>query len=194
MSIEKNNTNQKRNIIIGILSFLCIAILAGAFFLNKEPETEFVPEYSENATQTDTWEENDTSINATVVPDSNETQVIGTQTDQTQAVVYEDETETVANLSDSIPKENTEDSKPTEKPASTGDTTNPDAPPSYEPSVPQTSDEPSDTPNTPENNTPSGESGMVYDPVFGWIETGDTNQDSVDNDKDINKQIGNMGN
>ena len=105
------------------------------------------------------------------------------------------ETETVTNLSDSIPKEEAKDNMPTEKPVATGEVTNPDAPPTYEPSVPQASEEPSDAPtNTPENNAPSGEAGMVYDPVFGWIQTGDTNQDTADNDKDINKQIGNMGN
>ena len=195
MSAEKNNMNQKRTIIIGTLSVLCVTILVGTILLNKEPETEFVPEYVENSTQIDTWEEKDTSISVTVVPDTNENQDIGTQTDQTQVVVYENETETVTNLSDSIPKEEAKDNKPTEKPVATGDITNPDAPPTYEPSVPQASEEPSDAPtNTPENNVPSGEAGMVYDPVFGWIQTGDTNQDTADNGKDINKQIGNMGN
>ena len=195
MSAEKNNMNQKRSVITGTLSVLCVVILAGATLLNKEPETEFIPEYTETSTQIDTWEEKDTSISATVVPDTNENQDIGTQTDQTQVVVYENETETVTNLSDSIPKEEAKDNKPTEKPVATGDITNPDAPPTYEPSVPQASEEPSDAPtNTPENNAPSGETGMVYDPVFGWIQTGDTNQDTADNGKDINKQIGNMGN
>jgi len=195
MSAEKNNSNQKRTIIIGTLSVLCVAILAGAFLLNKEPETEFVPEYEENSTQIETWEEKDTSISATIVPDTNENQVIGTQTDQTQVVVYENETETVTNLSDSIPKEEVTDIMPTEKPVATGDITNPDTSPTYEPSIPQTSDEPFEVPtNNPENNAPSGETGMVYDPVFGWIQTGDTNQDTIDNGKDINKQIGNMGN
>ena len=195
MSAEKNNLNQKRTVIIGTLSVLCVTILAGAVFLNKEPETEFVPEYEENSTQIETWEEKDTSISVTVVPDTNENQVIGTQTDQTQVVVYENETETVTDFSDSIPKEEAKDTMPTEKPVAAGDITNPDAPPTYEPSIPQASEEPSDAPtNTPENNAPSGEAGMVYDPVFGWIQTGNTNQDTADNGKDINKQIGNMGN
>ena len=196
MNKEKNNKTQKQTIIIASLSFLCVVILAGSFFLKKESKTEFVPEYVETTEQTDTWEENNTTVNVESIPTTNktqttktqndQTQIDGTPNDQTQTMVYEDETETVTNLSDSVPKEDTEENKPSEKPAPVGDTTNPDTPPSYEPSVPQTSDT--------ANQTPSSDSGMVYDPVFGWIETGSTNQDTIDNDKDINKQIGNMGN
>ena len=58
--------------------------------------------------------------------------------------------------------------------------------------IPPADDKPN---NTPPAKAPSdSHPGQVYDPVFGWITTGDTNQDNVDNDGDINKQIGTMGN
>ena len=41
-------------------------------------------------------------------------------------------------------------------------------------------------------NNSSSNSGQVYDPVFGWIDTGSTHQDTVDSSGSINKQIGSM--
>lgn len=43
------------------------------------------------------------------------------------------------------------------------------------------------------NGTSGGNPGQVHDPVFGWITTGSTRQDVVDNGGDVNKQIGTMG-
>ena len=45
----------------------------------------------------------------------------------------------------------------------------------------------------PADNSESSHPGQVYDPVFGWIDTGNTTYDVVDSDGDINKQIGTMG-
>ena len=36
-------------------------------------------------------------------------------------------------------------------------------------------------------------SGQVYDPVFGWVTPSGVQQDNIDSDGDINKQIGTMG-
>lgn len=47
--------------------------------------------------------------------------------------------------------------------------------------------------NGGDNGTPGGNPGQVRDPVFGWITTGPTRQDIVDNGGDVNKQIGTMG-
>ena len=48
---------------------------------------------------------------------------------------------------------------------------------------------------TPSGGTGSGDShpGQVYDPVFGWVTPSGVQQDSIDSDGDINKQIGTMG-
>ena len=78
---------------------------------------------------------------------------------------------------------------------------NPDRRPEYGNDVPQSTNPPAEAPDNTSPSSPSaGENanadehpGQVYDPVFGWIETGDTTQDNVDNDGDINKQIGTMG-
>mgnify|MGYP000135181900 FL=1 len=89
---------------------------------------------------------------------------------------------------------------PLEKPETNDDTTNPEKQPEYDDSVPTTPDPTEPPADDKPNNTPPAKApsdshpGQVYDPVFGWITTGDTNQDNVDNDGDINKQIGTMGN
>ncbi len=51
----------------------------------------------------------------------------------------------------------------------------------------------------PEQNAPSGGGGtddshprQVYDPVFGWVTPNNVQQDNIDSDDDINKQIGTM--
>lgn len=68
--------------------------------------------------------------------------------------------------------------KPIEKPITTEPTDNKEETPSYDSSVP-TADK--------------DHTGQVYDPVFGWVTVGDTIQDVVDSDGDIEKQIGTMG-
>lgn len=196
----KNNdkhTDKKKIVIISGLSALCIAVLAGAYFLTREPERDFTPVSAESANVTDTWEENsnpDTPL-PSATPES--TQATGAPSDNTQAVVSEDETGTTSSLSDSSTKDEAGQEKPTAPPETDDDLTDPDNQPEYEPSVPETTKEP--TP-TPQPSTPAGggstddsHPGQVYDPVFGWIDVGDTQQDNIDNDGDINNQIGTMG-
>lgn len=198
MKKKENQNNTKKTLTICGLSALCIAALAGAYLLTREPDTEFVPASTETDPLTDSWEEN-TDVSLPAVTDSESTQVTGSSSDQTQTVISEDESGSVSTLSDSSSKE--EAVKPTEKPETTDDTTNPDKQPEYGNDVPQSTNPPAEAPDNASPSSPSaGENanadehpGQVYDPVFGWIETGDTTQDNVDNDGDINKQIGTMG-
>ena len=53
--MKKNtNTDKKKIAIISGLSALCIAVLAGAYFLTREPERDFTPASAESANVTDT--------------------------------------------------------------------------------------------------------------------------------------------
>ena len=196
--MKKNtNTDKKKIAIISGLSALCIAVLAGAYFLTREPERDFTPVSAESANVTDTWEENsntDTPL-PSATPES--TQTTGTPSNNTQAVVSEDETGTTSSLSDSSTKDEVGQEKPDTPPETNDDLTDPDNQPEYEPSVPQPTKEPtpSPQPSAPAGggSTDDSHPGQVYDPVFGWIDVGDTQQDNIDSDGDINKQIGTMG-
>lgn len=199
MKKNDKHTDKKKIAIISGLSALCIAVLAGAYFLTREPETDFIPASAELADMTDTWEEKsnaDTPL-PSATPES--TQTAGTPSDNTQAILSEDETGSTSSLSDSSTKEEASQEKPETPPETDDDLTDPDKQPEYEPSVPQPSKEPTPSPQ-PEQSTPAGggstddsHPGQVYDPVFGWIDVGDTQQDNIDSDGDINKQIGTMG-
>lgn len=195
-------TDRKRTFTICGLSALCIAVLAGAYFLTREPEREFIPASAELADVTDTWGEN--SGTDTILPDASvkeSSQIQGTASDNTQTVVSEDETGSTTSLSDSSTREDALQEKPTEPPVTTDDVTDPDKQPEYDPPVQQTPAPSQDNPTggsgtgTPAGDTGSGDShpGQVYDPVFGWIDVGNTQQDNIDSDGDINKQIGTMG-
>lgn len=196
MKKDETKNNSKKILTICGLSTLCLGVLAGAYFLTKEPENDFVPASAETGSSTDTWKE--TTDTDTILPSSQpseDIQIEGSSSDQTQVIVTEDENGSTSNLSDSVTKEEAAASKPQDKPVTTDDTSNPDKQPEYDSSVPTPNpddtppaDKGTDTP-APDNDHP----GQVYDPVFGWIDTGDTRQDNVDSDGDINKQIGTMG-
>lgn len=200
--MKKNtNTDKKKIAIISGLSALCIAVLADAYFLTREPERDFTPVSAESANVTDTWEEN--SNTDTPLPSSTpeSTQTEGTPSDNTQTILSEDETGSTSSLSDSSTKEDANQEKPESPPETDDDLTDPGRQPEYEPSVPQPEPSKELTPSPqPEQSTPEGgggtddsHPGQVYDPVFGWIDVGDTQQDNIDSDGDINKQIGTMG-
>ena len=199
--MKKNTkpTDRKRTIAICGLSALCIAVLAGAYFLTREPEREFIPASAELADVTDTWGENFGTD--AILPDAaakESSQIKGTASDNTQTVVSEDETSSTTSLSDSSTKEDALQEKPTEPPVTTDDIADPDKQPEYDPPVQQTPTPSQDNPTGgSETGTPAGDTGsddgQVYDPVFGWIDVGNTQQDNIDSDGDINKQIGTMG-
>ena len=202
--MKKNTkpTDRKRTIAICGLSALCIAVLAGAYFLTREPEREFIPASTEVSDRTDTWEDHsamDTDLPSAAGKESSQLQ--GTASDNTQTVVSEDETGTTTSLSDSSTREDALQEKPTEPPVTTDDVTDPDKQPEYDPPVQQTPAPSQDNPTggsgtgTPSGGTGSDDShpGQVYDPVFGWVTPSGVQQDNIDSDGDINKQIGTMG-
>lgn len=204
--MKKNSkpTDAKRTLAICGLSALCIAALAGAWLLTREPESDFTPAPTEQAGQTDRWEENLGTEAATLPSAAPEaTRQEGTASDNTQTVVSEDGTGSTTSLSDSSTREEALQEKPSEPPVTTDDVTDPDRQPEYDPPVQQAQaptppqDSPTDGSST---ETPSGDSGndsshqgQVYDPVFGWVTPSSVQQDTIDSDGDINKQIGTMG-
>ena len=204
--MKKNNkpTDAKRTFAICSLSALCIAALAGTWFLTREPESDFTPAPTEQAGQTDRWEEKP-GVEAATLPSAapEATRQEGTASDNTQTVVSEDGTGSTTSLSDSSTREEAQQEKPSEPPVTTDDVTDPDRQPEYDPPVQQAQaptppqDSPTDGSGT---ETPSGDSGtdgshqgQVYDPVFGWVTPSSVQQDTIDSDGDINKQIGTMG-
>ena len=204
--MKKNSkpTDAKRTLAICGLSALCIAALAGAWLLTREPESDFTPAPTEQAGQTDRWEENLGTEAATLPSAAPEaTRQEGTASDNTQTVVSEDGTGSTTSLSDSSIREEAQQEKPSEPPVTTDDVTDPDRQPEYDPPAQQAQaptppqDSPTDGSDT---ETPSGDSGtdsshqgQVYDPVFGWVTPSSVQQDTIDSDGDINKQIGTMG-
>ena len=202
--MKKNTkpTDRKRTFAICGLSALCVAVLAGTYFLTREPETEFIPASTEVSNKTDTWEDH-SAVDASLPPTAalESTQLQGTASDNTQTVVSEDDSGSTISLSDSFTREEALQEKPTEPPVTTDDVTDPDRQPEYDPPVQQTSAPPQDDSTggsgtgTPAGGTASDtcHPGQVYDPVFGWIAVGNTQQDNIDSDGDINKQIGTMG-
>lgn len=204
--MKKNSkpTDAKRTLAICGLSALCIAALAGAWLLTREPESDFTPAPTEQAGQTDRWEENLGTEAATLPSAAPEaTRQEGTASDNTQTVVSEDGTGSTTSLSDSSTREEALQEKPSEPPVTTDDVTDPDRQPEYDPPVQQAQaptppqDSPTDGSST---ETPSGDSGndsshqgQVYDPVFGWVTPSSVQQDTIDSDGDISKQIGTMG-
>lgn len=204
--MKKNSkpTDAKRTLAICGLSALCIAALAGAWLLTREPESDFTPAPTEQAGQTDRWEENLGTEAATLPSAAPEaTRQEGTASDNTQTVVSEDGTGSTTSLSDSSTREEATQEKPSEPPMTTDDVTDPDRQPEYDPPVQQAQaptppqDSPTDGSGT---ETPSGDTGtdsshqgQVYDPVFGWVTPSSVQQDTIDSDGDINKQVGTMG-
>lgn len=195
--MKKNTkpTDRKRTIAICGLSALCIAVLAGAYFLTREPEREFIPASAELADVTDTWGENSGTDN--ILPDAaakESSQIQGTASDNTQTVVSEDETGSTTSLSDSSTKKDALQEKPSEPPVTTDDLTDPGRQPEYAPPVQQTPAPPQENPTGGSGDAADGgHPGQVYDPVFGWVTPSSVQQDSIDSDGDINKQIGTMG-
>lgn len=211
----KNNNKRadnKKTAMICSMSALCISVLAGAYLLAREPERDFTPAPTKRADVTDTWEENSSTNTPlpSVIPESPQTP--GTPSANTQTVVSEDETGTTSSLTDNSAKEESIQEKPEMPPETDDDLTEPNKQPEYEPSVPQPkpSKEPEHEPSVPEptkepapqpeQSTPTdGDSTndshpvQVYDPVFGWINVGNTQQDNIDSEGDINKQLGTMG-
>ena len=74
MKKKENQNNTKKTLTICGLSALCIAALAGAYLLTREPDTEFVPASTETGSLTDSWEEN-TDVSLPAVTDRKSTRL-----------------------------------------------------------------------------------------------------------------------
>jgi len=185
-------------------SVLSIFVVLGVWLLTKEPSTEFAPTPEETGPVTDTWEEeshnseiliaNDTLENITSEqPDSDVVEISSDEAPKSSDIEIFD-TETSVSLSDSTTKESKDSEPPKEPPVITDSLTDPNNKPEYDDSVPLHT-EIKDFKEPEKSDTASvTSSGQVYDPVFGWIQTGNTSQNVVDSSGDINKQIGTMGN
>lgn len=197
MDKNKKAPDKKTIFTISGIAVLCAAILTGVYFLQREPGAEFIPASTEEKTGSDTWEEKmDNETRLPIEASSEAAQIEGDISDQTQTIVQEDETGVAASLSDNKTKEEAAAEKPQEKSVTTDDTTNPDKQPEYDTPAPapETPATPTEEPVTSENSSSTDEhSGQVYDPVFGWVTPSDVQQDNIDSDGDINKQIGTMG-
>lgn len=199
--MKKNTkpTDRKRTFAIFGLSALCVAILAGVYFLTREPEREFIPASMEASGKTDTWKENpavDAGIPSAAPEES--TQLQGTVSDNTQTVVSEDKTGSTTSLSDSSAKNEILREKPSAPPMAKDDATDSNKPPEYNPSQQGSSpDNPTGDSGTEKlsggTGSGGGQSNQVYDPVFGWVTPSGVQQDNIDSGGDINKQIGTMG-
>jgi len=163
--MKKNNkpTDTKRTPTICGLSALCIAALAGAWLLTREPERDFTPAPTEQADQTDRWEEKPGMETATLPSAAPEaTRQEGTASDNTQTVVSEDGTGSTTSLSDSSTREEALQEKPSEPPVTMDDVTDPDRQPECNPPAQQaqTPTPPQDSPTDGSGTeTPSGDSG-----------------------------------
>lgn len=186
-------------ILIGFV-FLAGFVVCGVWLLMKEPNTEFAPMPEEIGPITNTWDEHSYSPEILVSTDTEESPStehphLANQQISTESVTASSDTEDKSmSLSSSTIKEAGDSVPPKEKPTTTDSLTNQDKPPEYDDSV-SLHTETTDF-KEPENNDTATvtSSGQVYDPVFGWIQTGNTNQNVVDSSGDINKQIGTMGN
>ena len=131
----------------------------------KEPIVE--PEYSQP--KESVGENTEKSEEAQAVPD---TTTSNTEIDTPEEVIH---------FTENVTKEDMADTKPKEKPTTKDNTKNPDEKPEYSDDVPEAGE--------PETGT----AGKVYDPVFGWITTGEAVSDNIDNDGSLDKQVGTMG-
>lgn len=152
------DTTKKRLIIAGLAAVCVLLIFGISSVLYKEP-VQTLPEESK------TKEEVELTVDTEVI---GQVQGESERTEETKELVIEAETENgVESGMQEIQSdpERTEDEKPEEPPALTGDadTTNPDTQPSYE--------EPEET-APPADDTPSHgdtKDGMIYIDGFGWV-------------------------
>lgn len=197
-----------------ILVLLILLILAAVLLLGHKKEDAFVPEASESISSSE-WTEAEKDKTPTLqVPaaQTEESESVemrqGNQSDATQNIIAEDETETTSSLSITKTKEDAQKEKPSEPPVTNADLTDPDTVPTYpddvstiesqtsdtkRPGKTQTPESSATTPNSTQPPASDTNTGQVYDPAFGWITPSQSMPESIDSDGDINKQVGTMG-
>lgn len=185
---------KSKGFLVTVLSVSCIAILAACWFVRRDTKTAFLPdEQPPDATQEEWKDTTKTAENSSqehtdaVLPSQNRAEE---KLEGYPKVEEESEQEVVI---DFVPAE-TKSGTPPPPPEGNTVTTESDRESSANP-APETSPSPTDT---GEDKTPAAgsinENGAVYDPVFGWVVPGQTNQTTVDSSGDPNKMVGNMGN
>lgn len=183
---------QSKGFIVSSLAALCVVILGVCWFVSRDKPPEFKPDESPPSSTTSDWSDNGS------MPGSDETNGADAYNpDQTAdskeeypKVIEEEDKEVVIDFTPDSEKLQPEPPTP---PEATGDLENPSEPPAYEPE--QVAPPPTEAPaqdNTPAPGSSNG-NGAIYDPVFGWVVPGDTQQSTGHSDGDMNKQVGNMG-
>jgi hypothetical protein len=170
-----------KTFIAGILAVLCIAILAVCFLWGNDEKSEFVPDPAPAGVPADRWTENPSS-------DTVEESSGGTSPGENPAITPEGPSEeypkVVEDSKDEVVIDFTEP-EPTKEPP-------PENPPtqSQTPSAGGNPQESSGTGTPAPGNT--NDKGEVYDPVFGWVKPAEVIQESIDNEGDPNKMVGDM--
>lgn len=176
---------------VTVLAVLCIAVVVGCLFLNRDKGTDFVPEPPQESESVSDWKENGSNPDGTkpavtVTPDS-------TQEQETYPkVVEEDGKDTVIEFT---PPQSSEAEAP-EAPAGKTEIEKPQQKPevSHPVQPDPTVKPPEQKPTEPSGPAPgsTNEKGQVYDPAFGWITPSQTTTVPSDNDGDPNKMVGSM--
>lgn len=203
--MKKKKRNLTNIATAAALSLLCVGVLGGAILMNSRPKTDFVPAASE-ASSEGSWSEPETKPAQASIPKEPENQEArfetGSPEDDIQVVTIEGD-EVLIDLTPPV-------TKPAAEAATAENKTPkrcPDKPATAE-TAPETLSEtaseaaldsiPTGNPETTPSEAPAPETppaaddhaGQVYDPVFGWLTPGNPQADVLDNDGDVNKQIG----
>lgn len=199
---DDKKTDKKKILISCSLVVSCIVILLGSYLLIRSPKYVFIPSAREADTSHTKWTENTAPIPSAISPQESDNAgtepIPGNSDDRTQTVINETEGKVVTDLSGSQTKEDTHTSKPKEPPVITEDNSNSDAPPVYNKTIPTPESTTFQSPSvsvpgeTPPTSNSNDHAGQVYDPVFGWMNAEIPQGQVVDNDGDINKQVGSM--
>lgn len=203
--MKKEKRNLTNIVTTAALSLLCVGVLGGAILMNNRPKTDFVPAASEESSE-GTWSEQETKPAQASIPKTPESQEAhfetGSPEDEIQVVASEGD-EVLIDLTPPVTKPAAEATSLETKTAkscpdkSAKAETAPNAPPEAIPettpaSLPAGNQEPAPSEAPAPESPPAADdhAGQVYDPVFGWLTPGNPQADVLDNDGDVNKQIG----
>ncbi len=187
------------------LSLLCVGVLGGAILINSRPKTDFIPAATEESSE-GSWSEPETKPAQASIPKTPESQEArfetGSPEDEIQVVAREGD-EVLIDLTPPVTKpaaeaataENKTPKKCPDKPAAAETAPEPlpeTAPEAVPESIPAENPEPAPSvaPAPETQSAADDHAGQVYDPVFGWLTPGNPQADVLDNDGDVNKQIG----
>lgn len=168
----------------GLIVVLCIGITAVCLLVGKEDTDEFSPDPAPSTEKTSDWTDSSTPTDSGNKADSGT--ATDNQSEEYPKTVSENEDETIIDFTDPSPsKEPAPESPGTEAADESTAST-------------QTSDtDASSGQSGSDSGTPAAGStndkGQVYDPAFGWITVQEGISIPADNDGDINKQVGSMG-